>query len=279
MSVAVVTDSAASLPPELAAEHGVRVVPLTLVVGGEACDDGQVSLEDVLARPPATVSTSGPTPGRLAMVVEEALGGAEHVLVLTIAQAMSSTFDAARLAARAFGDRVRVLDTATAAGAEGLVVLGAARRALSGAGIEEVEAAARQAIGRVRLVATVPSLERLVASGRVPGAAGWAGTKLGVNPLFEFRSGQVKTLRPAFSRERARSRILAACRGSTGAPGAHLHVAVLHAEAADEADCLLREVRAVREPATAFVGTFSPVMVTHTGGGLVGLAWWWEPPG
>jgi DegV family protein with EDD domain len=277
VSVTVVTDSAASLPPELAAEAGISVVPLALIVGDDTYDDGQLPLADLLARPPGAVSTSGPTPGRVAVALEAALDTADHALVLTIAHAMSSTFDAAHLAARPFGERVRVLDTETAAGAEGLVALAAAHRAAAGAGIDEVQAAARQAIDGVRLVATVPDLERLVASGRVPGMAGWAGSRLGVNPLFEFRSGRVRPVRPAFSRENALARILSALRGSAGPPGASLHVAAVHAEASADADCLLEGARAVTEPATAFVGTFSPVMVTHTGAGLVGLAWWWEP--
>src|SRR2546429_480837 len=115
MTVAIVTDSAASLPPELAAEHHVTVVPMGLSVG-----------------------------------------------------------------------------------AEGLVVLAAARAAQAGADIDGVEAAARSVIDRVRLIATVNSLDRLVQSGRVPQIAGWAGSLLGVNPLFEFLQGKVKRLRPAF---------------------------------------------------------------------------------
>jgi fatty acid-binding protein DegV len=59
-------------------------------------------------------------------------------------------------------------------------------------------------------------------------------------------------------------------------PGSRLHVAALHADAPEPAERLLEQVRAEVEPDTAFVGSFSPVMVVHTGPGLVGLAWWWE---
>ncbi len=280
MTVAVVTDSAASLPAALAADHGVTVVPLLLAVGGTGYDDGQLPLTEVLAHPAGTVTTSGPSPGRVASILGGVLERADEAVVLTISHAMSSTFDAACMGAREFGDRVRVIDTATAAGAQGLVVLAAARRAAAGGGLDDVEAAARRVIERVQLIATVANLDRLVQSGRVPGLAGWAGGKLGVNPLFRFRAGQIRRLRPAFSREAALDRILAAWRRSRSTAGdARLHVAALHAEAAAEADALLAAVRGRTEPATTFVGEFSPVMVTHTGAGLVGLAWWWEPPG
>lgn len=280
MSVAVVTDSAASLPPDLAAAHGVTVVPLVLELGGTSYDDGEISLDEVLDRLDGGVSTSGPSPGRLAQAMEQALEGADDVLVLTIADTMSSTFEAAQLGARAVGPHVRVVDTATAAGAQGLVVLAAARAAARGASIDEVCAEADRAIERVRLVATVPNLDRLAASGRVPGIAGWAGAKLGINPLFEFRDGQARSRRPALSRVAALERIVTSWRATRpegDEPAGRLHVAALHARAEEEAHQLVDEVRAEVEPATAFVGEFSPVMVVHTGPGLVGLAWWWEP--
>ena len=73
----------------------------------------------------------------------------------------------------------------------------------------------------------------------------------------------------------ARHRVLATWAG-TIVEGAALHVAVLHALDEQGAEALLAEVRRRVEPASAFVGSFSPVMVAHTGPGLVGLAWRWE---
>ena len=131
---------------------------------------------------------------------------------------------------------------------------------------------------RVRLVATISSLDHLVRSGRVPGIAGWAGRRLGINPLFEFRGGAVRRLRPALSREAALDRIVQLVRRDAPADGGgRLHVAALHALARDVAEDLLARVVAEDRAATAFIGEFGPVMVVHTGPGLAGLAWWWEP--
>ena len=47
-------------------------------------------------------------------------------------------------------------------------------------------------------------------------------------------------------------------------------------ESPDAAHDLLDRVQAAARPATSFMGSFSPVMVAHTGPGLVGLAWWWD---
>jgi fatty acid-binding protein DegV len=308
-TVTVVTDSAAALPADLVERYGIRVVPLWLTIGDERHRDGDIPLDELVRRFDEPISTSAPSPGEFATVIADARRTGA-VLVLTIASAMSSTHDSARLAAKLVADddaqvrgpaaagdpgtvppiaphegavdpdghAVTVVDTGTAAGAQALVVLAAAQAAAAGDDTAAVLAVAERVAARVRLVATVADLERLARSGRVPDAARWIGDKLGVRPLFEFREGRARPLRPAFSPEAARDRIVQRCAAAApgGDPSAgRLHVTVLHALAPDAADDLVDRVRPLR-PASLLVGPFSPVMVSHTGRGLAGLAWWWD---
>jgi DegV family protein with EDD domain len=275
MAVAIVTDSAAALPPDVAAAHNIAVVPMWLTVDGASIQEGDMPIAALLAR--ADVKTSGPAPGEFeAAVKEQARGTTEGVFVLTIPSTMSSTYEAAVVGARAAGGETRVLDTTTAAGAQALVVLAAAEAAEQGLPLDAVEAAARRAIAQVRLVATVPNLDHLVRSGRVPNIAGWAGRRLNIAPLFEFRDGGVRPLRPALGLPAARDRIISRWRRDR-IPGARLHVVALHADAEADAQWLLDRVQQEIEPATALLGQFGTVMIAHTGPGLVGLAWRWEP--
>ena len=203
MTVAIVTDSAAAVPQPLAAECGITVVPMWLVSDGEAVREGERTLGELLGD--ARITTSAPTPGEFEDAIRSALErGASDVLVLTIASAMSASHDAAAVAVRDVGEHARVVDTMTAAGAQALVVLAAARAANAGLSLDDVARVATDVAARVRLVATVPDLEHLVRSGRVPGIAGWAGRTLGLSPLFEFRTGKVHRLRPARGRRRLR---------------------------------------------------------------------------
>jgi fatty acid-binding protein DegV len=303
--VTVVTDSAAALPGDLVARLGIRVVPLWLVIGDERHRDGDIALDELVSRFSEPIATSAPSPGEYATVIAEARRDGP-VMVLTVSARMSSSFDAAVLAAKLVADDeasvagrgitesegddlgeglapdeergVSVLDTGTAAGAQALVVLAAATAAAEGNDLPEVVAAAERVAGRVRLVATVADLERLARSGRVPEAARWLGDRLGVRPLFEFRDGRARPLRPAFSAAVARERIVARC--VADAPGreataGRLHVIVLHALDPEAAADLTARVERLA-PASCLVGPFSPVMVAHTGRGLAGLAWWWE---
>jgi len=272
MPVAIVTDSAAALPADLVDRYGITVVPMWLTIDDRPVREGEVSTAELLAH--RNVTTSGPTPGEFEAAVKERLGD-EGVCVLTIAATMSSTHEAAELGARAAGGAVRVVDTRTAAGAQALVVLAAAEAAARGADLDAVVRAARTAIDEVRLVASVPNLDHLVRSGRVPNIAGWAGRRLGLAPLFEFREGHAHALRPARGIDAAYERIIMRCRRDRVA-GARLHVAALHALAPEAASTLLERVREEFDPATAFAEPFGTVMVVHTGPGLVGLAWRWE---
>ena len=297
--VTVVTDSAAALPDELADRLGIRVVPLWLVIGDERHRDGDLPLDELVRRFSEPISTSAPSPGEYAEVIAAARRSGP-VVVLTVSQRMSSSFESAVLAAKQVADEaaqagtatsavrdpagpddlptVTVLDTGTAAGAQGLVVLAAAEAAGAGADGPAVVAAVERVAGRVRLVATVADLERLAASGRVPEAARRIGDRLGVRPLFEFRDGRARPLRPAFSAAVALDRIVQRCTadapGRTPPPG-RLHATILHALDPATAEELRRRVEAL-QPASCHIAPFSPVMVAHTGRGLAGLAWWWD---
>jgi DegV family protein with EDD domain len=276
MAVAIVTDSAAALPLELVHEHDITVVPMWLTIGDESVREGERDLGELLGD--ERVSTSAPAPGEFAAAIEKRRTD-DGVLVLTIASTMSGTHNAAVLAADSVDGPVRVVDTQTAAGAEALVVLAAASAAEGGGDLDAVAQAATRAVERVRLLAMVPTLDHLVRSGRVPGIAGWAGRRLNITPMFEFRGGKVHRLRPAIGPAAGLDRIISRFRRSV-VDGAALHVTAGHALAADDAVELLRRVEADFEPATSFVGEFGSVMVVHTGPGLVGLAWWWDgqPP-
>jgi DegV family protein with EDD domain len=179
------------------------------------------------------------------------------------------------LAASDLGGRVRVIDTGTAAGAQGLVVLHAPEVARAGGTLDEVEAAAHHVESRVRLLGALNTLEYLIGGGRVDGALGGLANRMGVCPLFELSGGRLRRLRPAWSRQGANNRLLAAWRRSRPAD-ARLHVIALHVMARQDAEQLLEQVQAEAEPATGLIAEFGAVMVAHTGPGLIALSWWWQ---
>ncbi len=277
MPVGIVTDSAAALPSHLSASLGVTVVPMRITIGQQSYEGDGVPLEEVVARFDEGVHTAGPAPASFRRAFMAADQG-EGVVAVTVSERMSSTYKSALLGADMHSGRVQVVDSRTAAGGQALVVLAAAEAARQGRGLEEVVARVEAVREGVRLVAAVGSLEYLARGGRIPELAGRAGRYLGVRPLFEFRAGRIRPLRPSLSRDGALEALLGHWRRSrAGLSGsAALHVVVSHALDTAMADALVSAIRAEVEPATCLVESFSPVMVAHTGPGVTGLAWRWE---
>ena len=276
MTVGVVTDSSACITADLADEHDIAVVPISVNIDGRARGAHEVPREELLdrLRADADVSTSAPSPGAFLEAID-AVDHGEGVVVLSLARSMSSTGQAATLAASQSGADARVVDTGTAAGGVGLVALEAARTAEDGAGVDEVVSRAEQVADQVRLIAAVGSLERLVRSGRVPQLAGKAADAIGVRPLFEFRNGEPHVLRPSLSSDATRERLLERWRSSRPGGPARLHVVTMHADDPGAANELLAELRDESDPELAFVAEFDAGMLVHTGRDLLGLAWWW----
>jgi len=273
VTVRVITDSTAALDADAAAAWGITIVPTRVVLGGVSYRDGELPLQELLARFDEGVTTSGPTPGSFAVALE---GADEGAVVLTVASHLSSSHKSAVMAAGLDpGRRVRVIDSRTAAGAQALAALHAAEIARRGASLDEVEEAARRVLGRARLYGVLETFEYLVRGGRLNSTVGRLAAGLRVRPLFELREGNIRSLRPAFSREASIARLLRLWRRSR-VRGARLHVIALHALAPEAAHHLLAEVRREVEPVTALVAEFGAVMVVHTGPGLLALSWWWE---
>jgi DegV family protein with EDD domain len=275
MSVTVITDSAATIPRELAAELGIAVLPLHLTLGAEQYRDGEVDPQTLLDRIDEA-TTSGPTPMDFLAAVEGGGASSEGAVIATVAHDLSAgTQLSATAAADLAGVPIRVVDTASAAGGEGLVVLAAAQTAAAGGSIDEVAATAAMVAERVRLVATLPSLDHIARSGRVPHAAAWAARWVGLRPVIELRRGRISPYMPARSDEAAQRRLLQIWSRSIPAEPAPLHVAALHSLAPAPAQALIDAVAERVTPETAFVGSFGTAMLVHTGSGVVGLAWWW----
>jgi DegV family protein with EDD domain len=276
MTVSIVTDGAAALPDDIVQQLDIAVVPMWLTLDGRSVPADSVDLDEMFSY--REITTSGPTPGEFGDAIQTRMNE-DGVCVLTISATMSSTYEAARVGATALDEsdagRARVVDTRTAAGAQALVVIAAARAAQRGASLDQVVAVAEVAMRDVRLLASVPDLTALVRSGRVPNIAGWAGRRLGLVPLFEFRNGGAHPLRPSRGLDNALDRIVALCRREQRA-GARLHVAALHALAPSAAQDMLSRVHKELPVASEFVASFGAVMLAHTGPGLVGLAWRWE---
>jgi len=276
MSVAVVTDSTAYLPSELTEGYGIHVVPLYVVLPGRSGREGfDIGPEDVaraLAVRGQTVSTSRPTPGDFVAAYRRALDqGADHLVSIHLSGELSSTSDAARLAASQVGEHiVTVVDSRSAAMGCGFAVLAAARSAAAGATAAEVAEVARRTAAQTTTFFVVDTLEHLRRGGRIGAAAAVLGSALAVKPVLHVKDGRVVPLEKVRTAARANNRLVQ--RAVEAAGEGAVSVAVHHLAARERAERLAAELRerlpALRE---LHVSELGAAIGAHVGPGAVGV--------
>lgn len=131
--VAIVTDSTAYLPHPAMARHGITSVPLTVVLGDEALEEGtEISARSlaVALQKRRSVTTSRPSPEMFVRAYRAAAdAGAAGIVSLHLSAEFSGTYDAAVVAAKTASVPVRVVDTGMVAMALGFCALAAAEAA------------------------------------------------------------------------------------------------------------------------------------------------------
>ena len=273
--VVVVTDSTAYLPEGLADRLSIRVVPLRVVLGGRSGAEGDdVTPADVASalseRMP--VSTSRPTPTELAAVYRSVLdGGATGIVSLHLSRELSGTWDSARMAAEEVGaDRVRVVDSRSAAMGLGFPVLAAASAAVEGASLEDVYATAVDTAERTTTLFYVDTLEHLRRGGRIGAAQALLGTALSVKPILHVHEGRILPLEKVRTASKGVARLEALAVAAAGS--GPVDVAVHHLAAPYRAAALIERLRArlpgLHELHSSEVGA---VVGAHVGPGVIGV--------
>jgi DegV family protein with EDD domain len=274
--VAVVTDSTAYLPAAVVEKYGIEVVPLYVVLAGRSGREGAEIGPDDVARALSvrgqTVSTSRPTPGDFVAAYRRRLDAdAGRLVSIHLSSELSSTSDAARLAATQVGEHlVTVVDSRSTAMGMGFAVLAAARAAVEGADAGTVAEVARDTAAATRTFFVVDTLEHLRRGGRIGSAAALLGTALAVKPVLHVREGRVVPLEKVRTTARAMNRLVQhAVETADGGPVA---IAVHHLAAADRAERLATELRSqVPGLVELYVSELGAAIGAHVGPGAVGI--------
>lgn len=271
--VRVVTDSSCDLPAEVAREHDVTVVPLTIRFGEEEFVDGRdLSPSAFWARSAASAvlpSTAAPSPGAFEQAIRHAADGAAGVVCITLSSKLSATIQAAETAAKALEGEiiVRTVDSRSVSLGLGTIALEAARAGARGAGVDEVATMAAEMGSRTRIHATLDTLENLKKGGRIGAAKALMGSMLSVKPVIEVVDGAVE---PG-PRVRTRTKALQYLVDRVAAEPAVENLAVLHGDAPDVDGFL--ELLAPHFPRERIVvGQLGAVVGSHTGPRTIGVA-------
>jgi len=271
--VAIVTDSASDLPPEVAADAGITVVPLVVSFGLESFKAGvDLSIDEFWRRMTAPESpfptTAAASPGDFHEAYTRVFaGGADAIVSVHVAGTLSGTLKAAEVARGMLPDReIHIVDSMTASMGVGLLAQLGAELAGRGVSAAEIARVLEERRSAVDLYVALDTLEYLKRGGRISGARAAIGTLLSVKPIITVVDGQVETADRVRTRAKARERVLELMTQKPIERAAILHTTNADVEAFAEQFL----VRSGLDGSAVQTMTVGPSVGPHLGPGCVG---------
>jgi len=270
-NVAIVTDSVADLPPQVAEEFGITVVPLVVRFGTElyrdSLDLSPDQFYEKLRTNKVLPATSVPPPAAFADAYNTLAEKTNEIAVISLTSKLSATYQVALQAVGLMKRRchVEVLDSQWAVMAQGFITIAAAKAAQSGASLDEVLDVARHTMRRVDMLAAFDTLEYLERGGRIGKAQAFLGSLLKVNPIIGIKDGEVHPL----ARERSRAKAIDYLYNYVTKFGNVEGLAVEYATDLDEANRLVQRFQSKYPQVPIYLSRTSPVIGTHTGPSLI----------
>jgi len=267
---AVVTDSTADLPDEWRRRYDIEIVPLKVLFGQDTFRDRvDMTDEQFFARLAASTSlptTSAPSPGEFAEVYRRLARDHEGCISIHIGEQLSATAEAARVGASSVeGFTVNVIDSQTVS----MPIAFLCRVAAESPTLEEATAEVERRIPKSRVLALLDTLRYVEMGGRVSRAQAMIGTMLDLKPLLLVANREIKSVDRVRTRSRAIQRMVEFLR--TEMPVETL--AVMHAQAPDEAERIATQLRAELPSMEIPIGRIGCVLGTHTGPQALGLVY------
>ncbi|MFH1085702.1 MAG: DegV family protein [Chloroflexota bacterium] len=285
--IAVVTDSTASLPPEMYERYGIFMVPYYVHVEGRSHRDMVDLLPEAFNRYLSELPdgaelprTANPSPGDYVRAYGQAAEDADEIVSFHMTSKGSGAYGCAQVARDMLGEelrrvRIHLVDTRNVSMGHGWLALQAARAAQAGANLEEIMGLVKRALPRVRMLQTADTLRYLYMGGRIGKAQHLVGSLLNIRPLITMEDGVIGTLGVARTRERALERI-AELLGQAVSAGEAVRVALTHAAARADAERLLALARKKARVVETLFCDLSPALAVHSGPGTVGLCYYPE---
>ncbi|MBS4201137.1 DegV family EDD domain-containing protein [Bacillus sp. FJAT-49732] len=191
--IALVTDSIADLPQSIMDYHQIHMLPLNLIIDDSSyLDKTTISpsyLYQFMDDGENYPTSSQPTRKAAKSFLQFLEAHYESIIVITVSQQMSGTYDTFMKAARAIGldkNKIAIIDSKLNSVAQGLVVLKAAEEIDSGKHFEEVIELVEQTVQNTKIFVSVNTLKYMVRSGRVKKLQGFAAKLFNLKPVVSI---------------------------------------------------------------------------------------------
>ncbi|HHT74015.1 MAG TPA: DegV family protein [Firmicutes bacterium] len=271
--IAIVTDSAASVPPELAREVELEIVPVGIQIDNQFLREGiDITPEEFYAQleHKENVTTSQPSPGDFLDVYNRLVDKAKEIISIHITSKQSGTVQVAELLKGHVPIRITVVDSESASMGQGFAALVAARAALKGKSREEILEVIQRVKQKTAVFVAVPTLKYLARSGKVSRVQAMLASLLNINPILGVKDGLVQAVDKKRSYTQALQRMISLVEERF--PSEKLTIAVLHSNALEMAEEFKARVEDRLRCAQVFVAEMGASLAVHGGQGMLGIA-------
>jgi DegV family protein with EDD domain len=274
--VAIVTDSAASIPEALRQQYRIEVTPIWVNMDAASFRSGidlnpEEFFTQLRAKPEMSVSTSVPAVPVFLETYQKQAQWASGIVAVHVAGKQSGTCSLAEIAGRESPVPVVVIDSQTTAMGQGFVALAAARAAAEGATLAEVAARARAAVPNAGVVALLETISYAFKGGRLSSAAGTVGSFLKINPLIRVQNNRVSLVGQARRRSKGIATVIEKIVDEVQDDPVHL--AVHYAENETEGAYVLGELKKLLHCVETHLLRVPIELGVHAGPGSLGVAY------
>lgn len=277
MSVKLIVDSGSDLSLEQAQALDVILVPMTVRFGEKeyhaGVDMSNEAFYDMLASNTDLPTTSQPTPFDFEQVYQEVTKAGDEAVVICISSALSGTVQSARIAAADY-DGIYVVDSLNVTISQRLLIDYAQRLIQDGLCAKDVAEKLEEAKKRVVIYAAVDTLDYLIKGGRLSKTAGVAGKLLGIRPILHIQDGALVVVGKARGPKGAITMLNDIITKCGGVDFSMPHMVGYSGTDRSNLDAYLAASKEVwgEDLATVPVGEIGSTIGTHTGPGLIAMA-------
>ena len=276
--VLVVTDTVACLPRALADEHGIRVVPASqMTYDGKTYVEGlNISARlayDIIRKGPESFITAAVTPGILLGEFRAIAKEHNSILFITISSALGAVSQAATVVADTFRKELpnvemQIVDSKTCAGAEGLIVLAAAKAAKKGLGLKMVADVAVHVRGKTGGFIYFDTLRYTYRAGRMSKQIARAVSMLNIKQVSRMSDrGTMEPVDKVRKRADGISKMVELIKKEADTDA--LHFMVSHADAPEAAQEMVDQLQKDFKCLSMIVSDYSPGLGCSTGPGAL----------
>ncbi len=274
MTIKIVTDSCADLPPQLAKELGITVVPVYLRFGEEVFRDvvdiSQDEFYRRLMHDHIHPSTTQPAPQDFIDVYQELGKKADGILSIHVTSKLSGTYNAALRGKEAVGNicPIEVIDTEQITMGLGLLVLAADKMAKSGMSLQQIVKEVKQMSHSVRILGLLDTLKYLALGGRIGKMQALLGSVLNIKPMLTIKDGVLSPAGRARNRTKGIDLLFDFVKNAEDIQD----LAVVYNTTLDEAKALIKRLGSIFDEAQIRLARLGPALGVHAGPGMLLVA-------